>query len=154
MKGCLWWCNSDQEVLDFQPYTETPNERELGMLRQDLSPKPVMLEMRDFQGTSVVNYTEAEVPYTRIHEFKHYHPEDAAVMNAAKTIVTREYPAEWRPGDEPYYPIDGAESQSLLERYRGETAKIPNLVVGGRLGGYKYYDMDKSVEAALAVELP
>ena len=112
------------------------------------------LEMRDFQGTSVVNYTEAEVPYTRIHEFKHYHPEDAAVMNAAKTIVTREYPAEWRPGDEPYYPIDGAESQSLLERYRGETAKIPNLVVGGRLGGYKYYDMDKSVEAALAVELP
>jgi len=111
------------------------------------------LAVKDYQGTSVVNYTEAEVPYTRIHEFKHYHPEDAAVMNSPKTIIMREYSTDWKPGDEPYYPIDNAESRLLLERYQAEAAKVPNLIVGGRLGGYKYYDMDKSIDAALKVEL-
>ena len=111
------------------------------------------LPVRDYQGTSVVNYTEAEVPYTRIHEFKHYHPENAAVMNSPKTVIMREYPAAWKPGDEPYYPIDCAESRELLARYQAEAASIPNLVVGGRLGGYKYYDMDKSIDAALKVPI-
>lgn len=103
----------------------------------------------DFQGTSVVNYTGAEVPYTRIHEFKHYHPEDRAVMEAPSTIVCREYPKTWQPGDEPYYPIDTAASRELLARYRAEAAKTPNLIVGGRLGGYRYYDMDRSIGNAL-----
>ena len=111
------------------------------------------LDVKDYQGTSVVNYTEAEVPYTRIHEFKHYHPEDASAMNSPKTIVMREYSAAWKPGDEPYYPIDNADSRELLAKYRGEAAAMPNLVIGGRLGGYKYYDMDKSIEAALKVEI-
>ena len=111
------------------------------------------LAVKDYQGTSVVNYTEAEVPYTRIHEFKHYHPEDAAVMNTPKTVIMREYSAAWKPGDEPYYPIDNPESRELLARYQAEAAAIPNLVVGGRLGGYKYYDMDKSIDAALKVAL-
>lgn len=111
------------------------------------------LDVKDYQGTSVVNYTEAEVPYTRIHEFKHYHPEDAAVMNAGKTVIMREYPAEWKPGDEPYYPIDSAESRELLAKYQAEASKVKGLVVGGRLGGYKYYDIDKSIEAALKVEI-
>ena len=111
------------------------------------------LDVRDYQGTSVVNYTEVEVPYTRIHEFKHYHPEDAAVMNTAKTIIMREYSAIWKPGDEPYYPVDNAESRALLARYQAEATAIPNLVVGGRLGGYKYYDMDKSIAAALSLSL-
>ena len=109
------------------------------------------LDVKDFQGTSVVNYTEAEVPYTRIHEFKHYHPELADVMSAPKTVVTREYPAQWKPGDEPYYPVDCEESRALLAKYRAEAARLPNLVVGGRLGGYRYYDMDQTVAAALAV---
>ena len=91
------------------------------------------------------------VPYTRIHEFKHYHPEDAAVMNAEKTIVMREYSATWKEGDEPYYPVDNADSRALHARYKAEAGKIPHLVVGGRLGGYKYYDMDESIEAALKV---
>ena len=111
------------------------------------------LDVKDYQGTSVVNYTEAEVPYTRVHEFKHYHPEDASVMNSPKTIVMREYSAAWKPGDEPYYPVDNAESRELLAKYQAEAATIPNLVIGGRLGGYKYYDMDKSIEAALRVAL-
>ncbi|MDD6031844.1 MAG: UDP-galactopyranose mutase [Kiritimatiellae bacterium] len=103
----------------------------------------------DFQGTSVVNYTGAEVPFTRIHEFKHYHPEDRAVMEAPSTIVCREYPKTWQPGDEPYYPIDTAASRELLARYQAEAAKTPNLIVGGRLGGYGYYDMDRSIGNAL-----
>ena len=111
------------------------------------------LTAKDYQGASVVNYTEAEVPYTRIHEFKHYHPEDAAVMNSPKTIIMREYSAAWKPGDEAYYPINNAESRLLLERYQVEAARMPNLIVGGRLGGYKYYDMDKSIDAALKVGL-
>ncbi len=111
------------------------------------------LDVKDFQGTSVVNYTEASVPYTRIHEFKHYHPELKDVMAAPKTIVMREYSSAWKPGDEPYYPIDCEESRALLEKYRAEAAGIDNLVVGGRLGGYKYYDMDQSIAAALALEI-
>ncbi len=111
------------------------------------------LDVKDFQGTSVVNYTESSVPYTRIHEFKHYHPEQKDVMSSPKTIVMREYSAAWKPGDEPYYPVDCEESRALLEKYRAEAAKVPNLVVGGRLGGYKYFDMDQSIAAALALEL-
>jgi len=111
------------------------------------------LPIADFQGTSVVNYSEASVPYTRIHEFKHYHPERRDVMALPKTVVMREFSSTWKPGEEPYYPIDDADSRALLDRYRAEAAKIPGLVLGGRLGSYKYYDMDRSVEAALAVPL-
>ena len=111
------------------------------------------LMLRDFQGASVVNYTEAEVPYTRIHEFKHYHPERKAALAAEKTVIMREYPKAWVRGEEPYYPIDNPESAALLAKYRAEAAKVPNLVVGGRLGAYRYFDMDQSVAAALAISL-
>lgn len=107
------------------------------------------LPLADFQGTSVVNYTDADVPYTRIHEFKHFHPENAAVMAAPSTIICREYPQTWKPGDEPYYPVDNADSRALADRYRAEAANIPHLIVGGRLGEYKYYDMDRSIDRAL-----
>ena len=103
----------------------------------------------DFQGTSVVNYTDADVVFTRIHEFKHYHPEDAAVMAAPSTIICREYPQAWKPGDEPYYPVDTSESRERLALYQAEAAKVPILVVGGRLGEYKYYDIDRSIDRAL-----
>ncbi|MBR1588622.1 MAG: UDP-galactopyranose mutase [Kiritimatiellae bacterium] len=103
----------------------------------------------DFQGTSVVNYTDADVAFTRIHEFKHYHPEDAAVMSAPSTVICREYPQTWKPGDEPYYPVDTPESRERLALYQAEAEKVPNLVVGGRLGEYKYYDIDRSIDRAL-----
>ena len=119
------------------------------------------LNCRDFQGTTVMNYTEAEVPYTRIHEFKHYHPEGRGKreegrdipkwgFDADKTIIMREYSKTWEQGDEPYYPINNQESAALLKRYQEEAAKIPNLIVGGRLGEYKYYDMDQAMAAALS----
>lgn len=105
--------------------------------------------VQDFQGTSVVNYTDADVPYTRIHEFKHYHPEDAAVMSASSTVICREYPLTWKSGDEPYYPVDVPAARELLALYQAEAAKTPRIVVGGRLGAYKYFDMDRSISNAL-----
>lgn len=111
------------------------------------------VDERDFQGTSVVNYTEAEVPYTRIHEFKHYHPEGAFGFDSPKSVICREYPSDWKIGDEPYYPVNSPESAAMVERYRGEAAKVRNLVIGGRLGEYRYYDMDQAVAAALALEI-
>ena len=111
------------------------------------------LNVADYQGTSVVNYPEVEVPYTRIHEFKHYHPEQKDVMAAQKTVIMREYPATWKPGDEPYYPMSDTEALELAGRYQAEAAKIPDLVVGGRLGAYKYLDMDQAMAAALELKL-
>ena len=111
------------------------------------------LSVKDYQGTSVVNYTEVEVPYTRIHEFKHYHPENMIVMNTPKTIIMREYSATWKLGDEPYYPIENADSSDLLAKYQIKAMNVQNLIIGGRLGGYKYYDIDKSIDAALKLEL-
>lgn len=107
------------------------------------------LAVRDYQGTSVVNYTEAEVPWTRIHEFKHYHPEQKEVMAAESTIIMREYPSDWKEGDEPYYPVNSPESAELLGKYRSLASSHPNLTVGGRLGEYRYYDMDQSIAMAL-----
>mgnify|MGYP003313414266 CR=1 FL=1 len=111
------------------------------------------LSVRDYQGTSVVNYTEAEVPYTRIHEFKHYHPECKADMECGKTIICREYPKTWEPGDEPYYPVNDATSADLLAKYRTEAERHSNLTIGGRLGEYRYYDMDQAMAAALQVRI-
>jgi len=74
-------------------------------------------------------------------------------MSAQRTVIMREYPCEWRPGDEPYYPIDNEASRALLARYREDAAKIPSLVVGGRLGSYKYFDIDRSIESALVLPL-
>ncbi len=112
------------------------------------------LPRRDFQGTTVVNYSDVSVPYTRIHEFRHYHPEArGAFAKPQGTIITREYSAAWKPGDEPYYPIDNADSRALLAKYQAEAAKCPNLIVGGRLGAYRYYDMDKSIAAALELKI-
>ncbi len=105
--------------------------------------------VQDYQGTSVVNYTGSDVPFTRIHEFKHYHPEDAKVMGSASTIICREYPQTWALGDEPYYPVDTPASRELLALYQAEAAKQANLIVGGRLGGYRYYDMDRAIGNAL-----
>lgn len=120
------------------------------------------LPRRDFQGTTVVNYSDVSVPYTRIHEFRHYHPEARGAFAKPKgTIITREYSDAWKPGDEPYYPIDNADSRSLLARYQSEVEAFNRrcessggkLVVGGRLGEYRYYDMDKSIAAALSLPI-
>lgn len=105
----------------------------------------------DFQGNAVVNYPDPSVPFTRIHEFRHFRPDRLSPCNA--TIVMREYPKAWEPGNIPYYPIESEKSRQLLKCYRNELSLRPNITVGGRLGAYRYYDMDQSIAAALAVNL-
>ena len=105
----------------------------------------------DFQGTSVVNYGDPDVPFTRIHEFKHYHPEWRDAFECDRTVVCREYPQTWRPGLEAYYPVNDERNQRLFAHYLAEAERLPNLLVAGRLGRYRYWDMDGAVAAALSV---
>ena len=105
-------------------------------------------ENDNYQGNAVVNYTEREIPYTRVIEHKHFE-----FGTQQGTVITREYPAEWREGDEPYYPVNSERNDALLARYQELARSKPYVIFGGRLGQYKYYDMDKVIDAALkAVE--
>lgn len=101
------------------------------------------LDEFDHQGVAVVNYTAREVPYTRIIEHKHFE-----FGTQPATIITREYPADWKPGDEPYYPINDARNEGLYKKYSELAEQEGDVVFAGRLGGYKYYDMDKAIAAA------
>ena len=102
----------------------------------------------NYQGNAVVNYTEREVPYTRIIEHKHFE-----FGTQKGTVITKEYPEQWREGDEPYYPINDERNDALFAKYRELAKARPHVIFGGRLGQYKYYDMDKVIDAALkAVE--
>ncbi len=105
--------------------------------------------VRDYQGTTVMNYGDETVPYTRIHEFKHYHPEWEQSFNADKTIIFREYPMDWKPGLEAFYPVNDERNHSLLQKYQHLAETNPNILFCGRLGAYKYWDMDKAVAMSL-----
>lgn len=98
----------------------------------------------NYQGNAVVNYTEREVPYTRIIEHKHFE-----FGTQPDTVITKEYPADWKRGDEPYYPINDQRNNELFQRYQELAQKEENILFGGRLGQYRYYDMDKVIAAAL-----
>ena len=103
-----------------------------------------VLSTPDYQGVAVVNYTEREIPYTRIIEHKHF---EFTVSD--KTVITKEYPSEFEEGMEPYYPVNDRKNQELYEKYAALAEKESNVIFGGRLGSYKYYDMDDIIEAAL-----
>lgn len=103
-----------------------------------------ILDMENYQGCAVVNYTEREIPYTRIIEHKHF-----IFGKQPQTVISREYPVEWNSGDDPYYPINDEVNSLLYERYRQLAAAEPRVLFGGRLGAYCYYDMDKVIAAAL-----
>lgn len=103
-----------------------------------------VLDCPNYQGNAVVNYTEREVPYTRIIEHKHFE-----FGTSDKTVISREYSSEWKVGDEPYYPVNDEQNSSLYEKYKELAEKEKRVVFGGRLGAYKYYDMDKVILAAL-----
>ena len=105
-----------------------------------------VLDETDHQGVAVMNYNEREVPYTRVIEHKHFE-----FGTQPKTVITREYPADWKPGDEPYYPINDERNTALYEQYRELADREGKVVFAGRLGGYKYYDMDKAIAAAFDV---
>ena len=104
-----------------------------------------VLDTPNFQGNAVVNYTEYEVPYTRIIEHKHFEFD----TTSPKTIISKEYSSTWKIGDEPFYPVNDEKNSALYKRYKEEADKLKNVYFGGRLGQYKYYDMDKVVAEAL-----
>ena len=103
-----------------------------------------VLDCDNYQGNAVVNYTEKEVPYTRVIEHKHFE-----FGKQEKTVISREYPSEWEVGMEPYYPVNDEKNTRLFEKYKELAKKEKNVTFGGRLGNYQYYDMDKVVAAAL-----
>lgn len=126
------------------------SEGELGWRTIDL--KPEVLPVGDYQGTSVMNYNDESVPFTRIHEFRHFHPERDYPTD--KTVIVREYSRFAEKGDEPYYPINTPEDRTKLEKYR-ELAKKEaaehKILFGGRLGTYKYLDMHMAIGSALSM---
>ena len=103
-----------------------------------------VMDTSNYQGNAVVNYTEYEVPYTRIIEHKHFE-----FGKQEKTVISREYSSEWKVGMEPYYPVNNEQNNELFEKYRELAEKEINVIFGGRLGNYKYYDMDKVIESAM-----
>ena len=103
-----------------------------------------IINCENFQGNAVINYTEYEVPYTRIIEHKHFE-----YGKQEKTVVTKEYPSEWDREKEPYYPINNEKNNTLYNKYLEKANNESNVIFGGRLGGYKYYDMDKVIAEAL-----
>ena len=104
-----------------------------------------VLDTPNYQGVAVVNYTDRETPYTRIIEHKHF-----AFGQQEKTVITREYPAVWQQGMEAYYPVNNEKNSALYQQYKALADAEPNVIFGGRLAEYKYYDMDKVIEAALS----
>ena len=104
------------------------------------------LEMPNFQGNAVINYTDSKTPYTRIIEHKHFE-----FGTQPKTIITREYPATWKQGDEPYYAVNDERNGELYKKYAELARKQDKVIFGGRLGMYKYFDMDDTIAAALEV---
>ena len=108
-----------------------------------------VLDTPNHQGCAVVNYTEREVPYTRVIEHKHFEMFGGEVYAVPETVISREYSTEWKPGMEPYYPVNDEANSTLYKRYKSLADKEEDVIFGGRLAEYKYYDMDKVIEQAL-----
>ena len=110
-----------------------------------------VINKSNYQGNAVVNYTEAEVPYTRVIEHKHFESFGQAVYDNPKTVVSREYSTEWKEGMEPCYPVNDEQNNEMAEKYRALASQEKNVIFGGRLAEYKYYDMAPVVEKVLAL---
>ena len=103
-----------------------------------------VVDVENYQGNAVVNYTDRETPFTRIIEHKHFE-----FGTQPKTVITREYPADWKVGDEPYYPVNNKVNNDLYAQYKKLAQTVPQVIFGGRLGQYRYYDMHQVIAAAL-----
>ena len=109
-----------------------------------------MLDCDNYQGNAAVNYTDAETPWTRIIEHKWFEfGKDEEGRDIPKTVISKEYSTEWRKGDEPYYPVNDLKNETLYKKYKELAEKEKKVLFGGRLGEYKYYDMDNVIESAL-----
>ena len=149
------WFDIDDEYKGKVPIVYTgPVDEYFGNSEGRLSWRTVDLEAEvkhvdDFQGCAVMNYNDQDVPWTRIHEFKHFHPERTYI--SGKTVIVHEYSRFAEEGDEPYYPINTAEDRAKLLRYREKAKAEPMVLFGGRLGTYKYLDMHMAIGSALSM---
>lgn len=109
-----------------------------------------IIDKPNYQGNAVVNYTEREVPYTRVIEHKHFEMFGQDVYECPKTVISKEYSTEWKDGMEPYYPVNDKQNSELYAKYKGLADKEENVIFGGRLAEYKYYDMAPTVERAMS----
>ena len=145
-----WETIADQIVFTGQ-IDEFYNYR-LGKLQyRSLRFEEETLDMPNYQGNAVMNFTEREVPYTRIIEHKHFEMFGQTVYDCPKTVISREYPAEWKEGMEPYYPVNNQENEVLYEQYHHLANQEKNVIFGGRLAEYKYYDMAPIVEKVMKI---
>ena len=103
-----------------------------------------VLDTDNYQGVAVVNYTDRETPYTRVIEHKHFE-----FGTQPKTVISKEYSTDWEEGMEPYYPVNNEKNQMLYQKYREKAQQQEKVFFGGRLGEYKYYDMDKVIASAM-----
>lgn len=137
--------NKQAKTIVFTGMLDEFFEFQLGVLEyRSVRFETEIMDCKNYQGNAVVNYTDRQVPYTRIIEHKHF--EFGA---QEKTVISREYPSEWTKGQEPYYPINDERNNRLAKRYEELAEKQKNVIFGGRLGEYKYYDMDKVIASAL-----
>ncbi|MCV3556060.1 UDP-galactopyranose mutase [Pediococcus ethanolidurans] len=141
------YLNSDTKII-FTGMIDQFFDYELGELEyRSLRFETEVKDVDNYQGNAVVNYTDSETPYTRIIEHKHF---EFGKGNKNKTVITHEYPKSWHRGDEPYYPINNKRNKELYTRYvKLAKEKAPNVIFGGRLGQYRYYNMDQTIMAAL-----
>jgi len=122
----------------------------LGMLEyRTVNFEQEIYDCPNYQGNAVINYTEHEVPYTRVIEHKHFEMFGTAVNECLKTVISKEYSVEWKPGMEPYYPVNDLYNNTLSERYRTLALHEKNVIFGGRLAEYRYYDMNVIIEKLL-----
>jgi UDP-galactopyranose mutase len=146
-----------REVADQLVYTGALDEYfdfKLGRLDwRTVSFEEEVLDTPNYQGNAVMNYTEAEVPYTRIIEHKHFEMFGQEVYDCPKTVISREYSTEYKPGMEPYYTVNDDRNNALADQYRALAAQEHNVIFGGRLAEYKYYDMAPIVEKVLNMEI-
>lgn len=138
---------SDTQVVYTGPVDEYFNFAHGRLSWRTLDFETEVLEIEDYQGASVVNFADVSTPYTRIHEYRHLHPERR--LEVKKTVISREFSRFAGPTDEPYYPINTSQDRLKLERYRGLAKDLPNVTFGGRLGTYQYLDMHMAIASAL-----
>lgn len=140
--------NENPQIAEKTVYTGQIDEffdYQLGVLEyRSVLFETEVLDKPNYQGNAVVNYTDKAVPYTRIIEHKHFE-----FGKQPKTVISREFSSEWKKGDEPYYPVNDEKNTKLYEQYVELAKSRPDVIFGGRLGAYKYFDMDKVMEAAL-----
>ena len=140
----LVYCGQLDEYFDYK----------LGKLNwRTVSFKTRIEDMPNYQGNAVVNYTSHDEPYTRVIEHKHFEMFGQAVYDCPKTVVSEEYSTEYKDGMEPYYPVNDDQNNQLAEKYRQLAAQEQNVIFGGRLAEYKYYDMAPIVEKVLGMSV-